>query len=317
MNAVTPIFKDRDSRDLRAEVAALQAADRTLTQAEISRQSGVHSTAISQWLNGRYPGDNDKLEAELARWIDAYHARRLESRALPAVPEFVATPSSERILAALGYAQLAGDIAVIYGAAGLGKTITLRQYQRSSPNVWIATMTPCTASAVPALEEIADSLGIEVSGGGARLQRAIIKRLRGTMGLLVIDEAQHLSVAALDAMRALHDATGIGLTLVGNEAVYARMTGGNRAAYLDRLFSRIGKRVRLTRPTKGDIDAMIDAWQVDVKDCRSTLHDIAARPGGLRGLTKVLRLASMIAAGHGRAVCCDDIRSAWRDLGGE
>lgn len=314
-NAVIALHPE--TRDLRAEIAALQLDTPKLTQAEIARQSGINGTRLSQWINGRYPGDNAALEAEIARWIDVYKVRQLEARALPAAPEWVPTPSGERVMAALGYAQLAGDIAVVYGGAGLGKTTAITRYRATNPNVWIATMTPCTAGAVPALEEIADSLGIEVCGGAAKLQRAIIKRLRGTMGLLVIDEAQHLSVAALDAMRALHDATGLGLALVGNESVYARMTGGNRAAYLDRLFSRIGKRVRLTRSTKGDIEALIDAWGLTAKECRGALHEIAAKPGGLRGLTKVMRLASMFAAGSGRAVSCDDIKAAWRDLGGE
>lgn len=304
-------------RDVRSEIAALQAADSKLTQAEISRQSGVSSTRLNQWLKGSYPGDNESIEEALARWVDAYQTRQLEARALPEPPKWIATPSSDRVLSALGYAQLAGDVVVIYGGAGLGKTSSVEQYRRQSPNVWVATMSPCTAGAVPALEEVADALGIEISNGAARLQRAIIRRMRGTMGLLVIDEAQHLSVAALDAMRALHDATGLGLALVGNESVYASMTGGNRAAYLDRLFSRIGKRVRLTRSTKGDIDALIDAWGVSVASCRKLLHEIAVKPGGLRGLTKVLRLASMFAAGAERAVNCDDIRAAWRDLGGE
>lgn len=316
--SVHAIQPQNDARDLRAEIARLQREDRSLTQAEIARQSGVHASRLNQWLKGQYAGDNEALEAELARWIDAYHERRLRARALPEAPEWVETPSAQRVIAALGYAQLAGDITVIYGGAGLGKTTAITHYQRFHPNVWIATMSPCTASAVPALEEVAGALGIEAGGGAARMQRAIIRRLRGTMGLLIIDEAQHLAVQALDAMRALHDATGVGLALVGNEAVYARMTGGTRAAYLDRLFSRIGKRVRLTRATRDDVDAIIDAWGVDVHACRRTLHEIAARPGGLRGLTKVLRLASMFAAGAEReSMSCEDIRAAWRDLGGE
>lgn len=316
--SVHAIQPQNDARDLRAEIARLQREDRSLTQAEIARQSGVHASRLNQWLKGHYAGDNEALEAELARWIDAYHERRLRARALPEAPEWVETPSAQRVIAALGYAQLAGDITVIYGGAGLGKTTAITHYQRTNPNVWIATMSPCTASAVPALEEVAGALGIEAGGGAARMQRAIIRRLRGTMGLLIIDEAQHLAVQALDAMRALHDATGVGLALVGNEAVYARMTGGTRAAYLDRLFSRIGKRVRLTRATRDDVDAIIDAWGVDVHACRRTLHEIAARPGGLRGLTKVLRLASMFAAGAEReSMSCEDIRAAWRDLGGE
>lgn len=307
-----------DSRDLRAEIADLQAADAKLTQAEISRQSGLHVTRLNQWLRGTYQGDLPALERELARWVDAYRARRLESRLLPQAPAWVATPTAERVIAALGYAQVAGDIAVIYGGAGLGKTTSVLQYQRTNPNVWHATMTPASSSVVPALEEIADAVGLrEVGGGAARVQRAIIRRITGTHGLLVVDEAQHLSVAALDEIRALHDATGLGLALVGNEQVYARMTGGNRAAYLDRLYSRIGKRVRLVRAREADIAALIDAWGIEPKSCRQVLHEIAAKPGGLRGLTKVLRLASMFAAGDGRPVQCDDIRAAWRDLGGD
>lgn len=318
MTTLIPLHPaDGSTRDLRTEVKALQAADPVLTQAEIARQSGIGNTRLNQWLKDRYPGDNATLEADVARWVDAYKARQLESRSLPKAPEFVATPSSERVLAALNYAQIAGDIAVIYGGAGLGKTSSVEQYRRQSPNVWVATMSPCTAGAVPALEEVADALGIEISNGAARLQRAIIKRMRGSMGLLVVDEAQHLSVAALDAMRSLHDATGLGLALVGNETVYARMTGGNRAAYLDRLYSRIGKRVYLTRSTGGDIDALVDAWGVSVSGCRKLLKEIAVKPGGLRGLTKVLRLASMFAVAAGREMTCDDINAAWRDLGGE
>lgn len=306
-----------EARNLLGEVIEIQN-DTRMSQAAIAREVGVSGTAISQWLNGAYPGDVAALEAKIARWVDAYRERTLSARMLPEAPVWVPTPSADRVIAALGYAQIAGDIAVVYGGAGLGKTTAIRQYQRTSPNVWHATMTPATATVVPALEEIADSLGLkEVGGGAAKIQRAIIRRLHGTQGLLVIDEAQHLGVAALDAMRALHDATGVGLALVGNEAVYARMTGGNRAAYLDRLFSRIGKRVRLTRSTQADVTAIINSWRIEAKECRQILHEIAAKPGGLRGLTKVLRLASMFAVGAQRDIHCDDIRAAWRDLGGE
>lgn len=317
MSTVTPLHPET-TRNLREEVAVLQKRDIKLTQSEIARLSGIGSSRLNRWLKGLYEGDNESLEAELARWVDAYNARMIESRALPVAPAWVSTPNGERVLAALGYAQVAGDIALIYGGAGLGKTTGIEEYERLNPNVWVATMSPSTASVVPALEEIAYALGLrEVSGGAARLKRAIIARLRGTHGLLVVDEAQHLGTAALDEIRTLHDATGLGIALVGNESVYARMTGGNRAAYLDRLFSRIGKRVRLTRASRDDIDALIDAWALKTKDCRQALHDIAAKPGGLRGLTKVMRLASMFAHGAKRAVSCDDIRAAWRDLGGE
>ncbi len=319
---VVPINPETDDTheaeiDVRARLRALMKSDKSLTQSRIAKESGLSTTAVSQWIAGIYAGDNPAVEAKLVRWMHADAAHRAKAATLPLAPEYVATPTAEKVVAALRYAQLAGDIAVVYGAAGLGKTEGIKHYAHLAPNVWHATMTPASASVVTALEEIVEAVGAgDVCGGAAKLHRAIVKRIRATNGLLAIDEAQHLSVAALDQIRSLHDATGIGIALVGNEQVYARMTGGNRAAYLDRLYSRIGKRVRLVKSTQTDIALLLQAWNVDDAQCRAQLVEIASKPGGLRGLTKVLRLGAMYAVGAKRALCCDDVRAAWRELGG-
>jgi len=302
---------------VRDQLRGLMDADKRLTQALIAKQVGLSGTVISQWINGQYPGDNDAVEAKVLRWIETTAAARAHADAMPAAPGYVDTPSSQRVIAAMRYAQVAGDIAVIYGGAGLGKTSSIRRYAQTAPNVFVATMTPASASVVTALQEIAEAVNTVVSSSGAAtLHRAIVRKITSTEGLLVIDEAQHLSVAALDQIRSIHDATGIGIALVGNEEVYARMTGGNRAAYLDRLYSRVGKKVRLIKSTPADIDALLGAWRISEAKCRVQLTEIASKPGGLRILTKVLRLGSMYAAAESRAVCCDDVRSAWRELGG-
>lgn len=316
---VVPIHSNHPESDItvRDRLRAIMDADKRMTQSRVSKEAGISSTTISQWLGGIYGGDNEAIEAKLLRWIDTIQAQRAVQDQLPNAPDYVETPSAEKVIGALRYAQIAGDIAVVYGGAGLGKTTAIRQYSRGAPNVWHATMSPSTASVVPCLEEIADVCNVtSATGGASRLHRAICRRVADTNGLIVIDEAQHLSVAALDQVRSIHDATGVGIALVGNEAVYARMTGGNRAAYLDRLFSRIGKKVRLVKSTTTDIAALLSAWSIDDSGCRSQLVEIASKPGALRGLTKVLRLASMHAAAHSRTLCCDDIRTAWRELGG-
>lgn len=320
---VTPIRTDVETDDsgidLRARIRALVDQDKRLTQTRIAKEAGLSSTVVSQWLAGQYPGDIPAIEAKLLRWVDSHAAQRARAESLPEAPGFVSTPSAEKAIAALRYAQIAGDIAIVYGGAGLGKTTAIVRYAQSSNNVWHATMTPASSSVGTALEEIADAVTVGSMHGSsaAKLHRAICKRIANTNGLLVIDEAQHLSVAALDQIRSIHDATGIGIALVGNESVYARMTGGNRAAYLDRLYSRIGKRVRLTKSSSADITALLGAWKIAHDECRAQLIEIASKPGALRILTKVLRLGSMYAAAQKRALCCDDVRAAWRELGGE
>lgn len=266
-------------------------------------------------MNGVYGGDNAAIEAKLLRWAETTQAAREQAAAMPAAPGYIETHTSGRVIAALRYAQVAGDIAVVYGGAGLGKSEGIKRYTVIAPNVWHATMTRASANVVTALEVIVEALGLHTAGGANKLHTAICKRVANTGGLLVIDEAQHLTEAALDQIRGIHDATGIGIALVGNAQVHARMTG-NRAAYLDRLFSRIGKKVRLVKATQEDVTALLDSWNISETKTRTLLAEIASKPGALRGMTKVLRLASMYAAAGKRVLGLEDVRAAWKELGG-
>jgi DNA transposition AAA+ family ATPase len=235
---------------------------------------------------------------------------------MPVAPGFQALPTATRILAALAYAQMAGDIAILHGGAGLGKTTACQQYQATSPNVWLVTMDESTAGLVTSLQEISEALGLPTEGGAREMVKRINKRVRGTNGLLLIDESQHLGSAALEQIRAIHDATGIAIAFVGNDGLFSRMIGGRSAERLDRLRSRVGKRLSLRQSTEADILTLVKAWGILDAKCHPTLLEIARRPGALRGMTKVLRLAAMNAAAEGREVCCEDVRAAATELGG-
>jgi hypothetical protein len=307
---------DRATDDLRDRIKQMCEHDARLSQSAVAREAGLSAATVSQWMAGKYAGDNVAIEKKLLLWLEAHLAREAEASQLPPGPGYVPTHTAERVSSALRYAQLAGDIAVVYGGAGLGKTCAIEHFRQRAPNVWVATMSPATRGVVTCLQRVCDALGMpNLAGGAATLDRAIARRVRDTRGLLVIDEAQHLTAEALDQVRSIHDETGIGVALVGNETVYARMTGGIRAPYLDRLHSRIGKRVRLQRATEADIDDLISAWGVQDSACRSLLVDIATKPGALRGLTKCMRLASTYAKALKRAVCCADVKKASRELG--
>jgi len=147
------------------------------------------------------------------------------------------------------------------------------------------------------------------------LHAEIVRKVDKSGGLLVIEEAQHLGVPALDQVRAINDATGLGVAFVGNERVYARMARGIQAPYLAQLRSRIGMPVRLARPLAGDVKALMGAWGVGA-ECEAALLEIAGKPGALRGVVKVLKLACVTAAAQGRGVSAGDVKAAWGELGG-
>lgn len=310
---VTSIY--RGDPELREEVRAVMHADKRLSQSILAKEAGISGAAFNQWLNGVYAGNNEAVDGKMRIWLESHRARVAADDALPEAPTYVDTPTASRVISALSYAQVAGDIAITYGAAGLGKTTACRQYQRSRPNVWIVTMKPSCAGVVTCLSRIAAELGLSVTGGALVMSVAIARRVRDTHGLLVIDEAQHLSVAALDEVRSIHDEVGIGIALVGNEGVWARMAGGRNSTQLDRLFSRIGKRLALRKSSDADIQALVKAWGITDKKCMAVMLQIARGPGALRALTKTLRLASMQAAAEKRSICCEDVRGAARELG--
>ena len=75
--------------------------------------------------------------------------------------------------------------------------------------------------------------------------------------------------------------------------------------------------MRLARPRalKGDVEALLDAWDIPGKEERALLLNIAKRPGALRNLTKVLRMAHLLAGADGaEAVAETHIRMAWERL---
>jgi len=312
----TDTGEDR-AADLRGKIHALLAGG-DCSQAQIARVSGLSAAALSSWLKGAYKGDNSAVEEKLLKWLGARDRNARTSAAMPAAPAWVDTPTGRRIHAVLMFAQAAGDLGCIYGGAGLGKTKALQSYAAASPNVWVSTMSPAHGGVSSALEEIAEAIGLRgIPGRAARLQRELVNRLNNTGGLLIVDEAQHLNMRSLEAIRAIHDATGVGLVLCGNEAVFARLTGGSREATFAQLFSRLGKRLRLTKAAPGDVDAMADAFGVMGSAERRFLAGIASKPGALRGVVKTLRLASVFAAGKGESLTVDHLNAAWHDLAGE
>lgn len=301
--------------NLRDRVRQIAGSNNAYTQAQIAREAGVSGATLSQWLGGTYAGNNETVARKLFQWLEGYEAR-LNSGGLPAAPHWVSTPTAEKVISGLRYAQIANDIVVIYGGAGLGKSKAIERYRTQAPNVWVAEMTPASSGVLGCLETIVEAMGIrDYSRTAHAMQRCILAKARGTNGLLVIDEAQHLTTLALDQVRAINDQAQVGLVLCGNERVYGQMAGGTRAAYLDRLFSRIGKRIHLKKSSDADVDAIIHAWGVKDVQCKARIRDIASHPGALRVLTKVLRVATIYSDAAGRQLSYDDLQAAWRELG--
>ena len=228
---------------------------------------------------------------------------------------FVETQSAELVISTLSYAKANGDFALIHGSPGTGKTSALRYFAGQYDHVWVATMTPSLSTVVPCLEEIAEAIGIkEPSGGARRIAQAIRARVKNSRGLLIIDEAQHCKTAALEEIRSIHDATGIGIALVGNELVYARITGGGRLSTFAQLFSRVGVRLHLDAPRKRDVELIAAKHGITDESVLEVLERAGSTPGALRIVTKV---SAMLRRDGRRKITAEAAKVACDSLGVE
>ncbi|EOA9958769.1 AAA family ATPase [Salmonella enterica] len=296
--------------DIRAGLRTLVENEET-TFKQIALESGLSTGTISSFINDKYNGDNERVSQMLQRWLEKYHA----VAELPEPPRFVETQTVKQIWTSMRFASLTESIAVVCGNPGVGKTEAAREYRRTNNNVWMITITPSCASVLECLTELAFELGMnDAPRRKGPLSRALRRRLEGTQGLVIIDEADHLGAEVLEELRLLQESTRIGLVLMGNHRVYSNMTGGNRTVEFARLFSRIAKRTAINKTKKADVKAIADAWQINGENELELLQQIAQKPGAIRILNHSLRLAAMTAHGKGERVNEDYLRQAFREL---
>lgn len=288
-----------------------------LKQDATAREIGRSASALNQWLSGKYKGDVTAVEADIQKWL----ARRADTAAfgpgLRAEPRFVETPAAKAYLSTLRYTQSGGNFGLIYGASGAGKTRAVKHYATIRPNVWVLTASPADKTLVPFLKRLARAIGIGDPGNGAsEITDAIIAKVQGTGGLIVVDEADHVDLTAIEQLRFIHDQTRIGVVLVGNDVIYTNISGGTRRAEFARLYSRVGKRQRAFC-TREDIEAVARSMAIAGREEIAFLKSIGLRSGALRNVIQVIQQAAIRAAGKGEDLSKDHLELAWNNLGAE
>ena len=251
------------------------------TQSAVAQQLGISAGALSQYVKGSYAAPHT-----ITPKIEALLATREAVELAPTEPGYTDTSVSKMVIDTITYCHLQGKIGVVYGDAGVGKTMGVQEYLRRNPLAIGITICPAYASMSGVNELLAEALGIR-ERTSRRIYAEIVSRLRGSGRVIIIDEAQHLTKKTLDHVRSISDGSGVGVCLVGNEEVYSRLKGTGKADFAQ-LFSRIWmRRMVLTRHiTQADIakvffDAHLEPNAVEF------LYKIARTGYGLRGAVNV------------------------------
>ena len=256
------------NEQLRAEVADY-LQKHNISQTKFAKKANYDNpTALNLWLSKKPVGNVTKLEARINTTLQAL--KRGETAELG----YIDTNVTTRLATYFKAVQKSGQIALIDGPAGIGKSVGSRMFL-ANPNG--------TAIGVPLLSW---------SRGPSHIIRTIqnsvgaINDIADSGRLIIFDNCQRLTRAGVDCIMDLHDETRCPMALVGNPEIL-RLIQKN-----DQHFSRVGiqRSVKLDRPSIAKAAAHL-ATQILPEHSRAlkTLAaNAAAEKGHLRRLRTIL-----------------------------
>lgn len=275
-NAEQLNMTEEEARNLVLDYKAKSSKSQTLIATEL----GVSGAQLSSFLSGTY-----KAPHTIIPKISSLMKVSEKKAIAPREPEFVETKVSKAVMNAITYSHIQGKISVVYGDAGVGKTMAINEYCKQNNLAIKITISPSYASMSGVNELIADKLGVR-ERVSRKIYAEIIAKLKDSGRVIIIDEAQHLTVRTLNHLRCMADESGVGITLVGNDEVYTKLKGSGRADFAQ-LFSRIGMRKQVLTNTLTKDDILSVFGMIEDEAAQDILFKIARTNYGLRGAVNV------------------------------
>ena len=259
-----------------------------MSKTAAARQIGVSAATLSLWLSGNYGGNVERIDKKVERWLryqaDSARLDRSSAR-LDAHCDFDITTE---IVGTLANGHVQGDIVLVCGPSGAGKTWAATHYRDTHSATFMVQMTEAVRSISGMLRRIAVAIdAVPRDRSALAAEAAIVEALKGREALLIIDEAHHLSVPLIDELRALRDMSGCGLALIGDKKLQALVRTCPQVA------GRVGASVTATAPRNDDVTLLAASVlgrqpsEGDIEQCCRA----AALPGGLHTLRRMLSAA--------------------------
>ncbi|MDO4527516.1 MAG: ATP-binding protein [bacterium] len=237
---------------------------------------------------------------------------------------FVETKFSKRVWQTIDYAKKYNKITFIFGESQIGKTTAIREYCRRKKGSAHYVRMPSSPSLRLFVFEVADVLGAPERMTFPARRRYIMRHL-SPEDVLIVDEAhqaimtdRNITVShgkIFEFLREVYDACGCGLTLCSTNVFEREISNGNLAGVMEQ--SRRRSLVELhcpALPSAGDLAKFEAAFglQEITEEAKAVRSEVVKRERLGVWLT-ILRMATAIAAGQGRAISWADVVQAKRE----
>jgi hypothetical protein len=223
-----------------------------LTLRSISKSLQISESALSQWLSGKYPGDADSIDEKIAHYLRLNDERRIAPRRQL---KFVETTIVKKIFEVARWCHLDGEMGVVYGQSGIGKTYAVREYVNRNLDAILIEIDDRYANKTAFVRELHRRLGGDGNGKLQEVLDVVVERLKYSGRLLIVDEAEKLPYRTLELIRRLHDFTEIGVLLVGMPELIDNLRGKRRQ--YAQIYSRITVPCQLTTISLQDTEQVV------------------------------------------------------------
>lgn len=294
--------------NVREELKALLASTAKISQNGVAKACAINPGALSDWINGKYKGDNDKIEQVVRGYLSRLNEKKMISR--KKIP-FVPTLTARKIFEVARTCHVDEIMGVAYGESSVGKTMAVKEYASQNPDViLVESDTGYTAKVV--MSEIHQALGLDGRGTLHNVFVECVEKLKNTGRLIIIDEAECLPYKALEMVRRLHDKAEIGILLVGMPRLVYNLRG-NKGEYAQ-LYTRVGIAAKLKFFSEEDTRMVLEKVLPEAMSMLTVFHQVSA--GEPRTLRELIRESTRIAKINGAAIPDEHhIKKAWTKLG--
>ena len=280
---------------------------------DLGKVSAIPYGTLSNYTLAGFKGDRDVAAKRLYQFKQKIDSQAARQNVVLSGPGFVLTPTARRIQFLLEIAQQ-GRMTCVATGPGTSKSTVARHYKQSlGGTVYLATLRKSKGHVSGLIRALVHAMALPSKATWTQqMSDHIAEHVRHQKALIIVDEANHATLESLEELRGLHDETGVGVALLGNEELMQRISGHrDRHAYA-RLKSRIRRYLIQDMPVAEDVAAFLDAWDIVEPDMRKPLINLglSAGSGGLREVTMVLEDANLLAIGDERPLDAAHIKEA-------
>ncbi|MBS9777164.1 MAG: AAA family ATPase [Gammaproteobacteria bacterium] len=269
-----------------------------LSQSQVATQIDKSTAVVNQWLQGNYKGDSKKVDKAVEQLLERYAQRSREIKI-----GYVETKNAKAIQNLIAATHRTGDIQLVIGEAGLGKTMAIKEYAKKHDDVIFIEVEP-TYNAKVLLASLCDKLGLTPKRNNHEMMLEICTKLDNSGRLIIVDEAELLAHKPLEILRRIHDLSGVGIVMAGMPRLLANLRG-NRGEFRQ-LYSRVGFCYDLGRELDDEDMNMLASAAMGTDEHNQSLVSIAE--GNARRLAKLAAGVNRFSEASGEPLCAEMIK---------